>query len=300
LSKDGFFLLAPRPKEKGAFDKPGANGFRGNAMSQQFQTILLVGCGNMAGAMLDGWLAAGLEAERFTVVEPSDRPLPEGIVRHRSVPQTGRFDAILLGVKPQMLGEVAPDVAKLAGEGTTVLSLLAGVELDTLVARFPAAAAHVRVMPNLAVSLGKAPIALTGQGVDEGGRAALVDLMKPLGTPEWVAEAEFDLVTALTGSGPGFVYRFIDALAIAAADLGLPREQADRMALAMVEGAAALAAAAAESPGTLADRVASPGGMTREGLDVLDRDAALVALLTETLRAARDRGAELAAQARKG
>jgi pyrroline-5-carboxylate reductase len=266
-------------------------------MMQGFQSLLIVGCGNMAGAMLEGWLAGGLEAARFTVVEPSDRAFPASVVRLRSIPETGEFDAILLGVKPQMLGDVAADVAKLAN-GNAILSLLAGVELDTLAARFPSAAAHIRLMPNLAVALGKAPIALAGQGLDEAGRAALVELMEPLGTPEWVGEAEFDLVTALTGSGPGFVYRFIDALASAAADLGLPREQAERMALAMVEGAAALAAASTESPGKLADRVASPGGMTREGLKVLDADGALVKLVTDTLRAARDRGAELAAEAR--
>jgi pyrroline-5-carboxylate reductase len=266
-------------------------------MMQGFQSLLIVGCGNMAGAMLEGWLAGGLEAARFTVVEPSDRAFPASVVRLRSIPETGEFDAILLGVKPQMLGDVAADVAKLAN-GNAILSLLAGVELDTLAARFPSAAAHIRLMPNLAVALGKAPIALAGQGLDEAGRAALVALMEPLGTPEWVGEAEFDLVTALTGSGPGFVYRFIDALASAAADLGLPREQAERMALAMVEGAAALAAASTESPGKLADRVASPGGMTREGLNVLDADGALVKLVADTLRAARDRGVELAAEAR--
>lgn len=266
---------------------------------RSFQTILLVGCGNMAGAMLEGWLAGGLDPARFTVVEPSDKPIPQGIARHRAIPQAGQFDAILLGVKPQMLGAVASEVAPLAGPGTTVLSLLAGVELATLKERFPAAAAHARVMPNLAVSLGKAPIALTQRGLDDAGRRALVALMDPLGTPEWVGEAEFDLVTALTGSGPGFVYRFIDALAAAAADLGLPREQAQRMALAMVEGASALAAASPDSPAALADRVASPGGMTREGLNVLDADGALVVLLTETLRTARDRGAELSAAARR-
>jgi pyrroline-5-carboxylate reductase len=265
----------------------------------RFQTILLVGCGNMAGAMLAGWLAAGLDAARFTVVEPSDRARPDGIARHRAVPQSGRFDAILLGVKPQMLGAVAADVARLAGGGTTVLSLLAGVELATLAERFPSASAHVRVMPNLAVSIGKAPIALAEHGLDEAARAALVALMEPLGMPEWVDEAEFDLVTALAGSGPGFVYRFIDALASGASELGLERDQAQRMALAMVEGAAALAAASAESPGALADRVASPGGMTREGLDVLDAGGALARLVTQTLRAARDRGAELALAARQ-
>mgnify|MGYP001552382768 CR=1 FL=1 len=263
-----------------------------------FDNILLVGCGNMAGAMLEGWLAAGLDPARFIVVEPSDRELPDGVARHRAVPRAGDFDAILLGVKPQLLGEVAPGVAPLARAGTTVLSLLAGVELATLAERFPGAAAHVRVMPNLAVSLGKAPIGLVERGLNDEGRAALIELMRPLGLPEWVGEADFDLVTALVGSGPAFAYRFIDALAAAAADLGLPREQAERMALAMTEGAAALAVASADSPGELANRVASPGGMTREGLDVLDADGALVKLLAETLRAARDRGAELAVQAR--
>lgn len=262
------------------------------------RSILIVGCGNMAGAMLDGWLAAGVDPGRFTVVEPGEKAFPKGIVRHRAIPESGDFDAILLGVKPQMLGQIAPDVGRLAGAGTTVLALLAGVELQTLAERFPAADAHVRVMPNLAVALGKAPIALAERGLDEAGRAALRELMQPLGTPEWVGEADFDLVTALAGSGPAFLYRFIDALAAAAAELGLQRDQAGRLALTMVEGAAALAAASADSPGTLADRVASPGGMTREGLDVLDADGALRQLLTETLRAARDRGTELAAQAR--
>jgi pyrroline-5-carboxylate reductase len=265
----------------------------------ELRSILLVGCGNMAGAMLEGWLAGGLEPARFTVVEPSDKASPVGVARHHELPDAGEFDAILLGVKPQVLGEVAPGVAKLVGGQTTVLSLLAGVELATLAERFPRAAAHVRVMPNLAVALGKAPVALAERGLDDTGRAALIALMEPLGSPEWVGEEDFDLVTALAGSGPAFVYRFIDALAEGAAGLGLPREQADRLALAMVEGAAALAATSAETPGELANRVASPGGMTREGLNVLDADAALVTLLTDTLRAARDRGAELADEARR-
>jgi pyrroline-5-carboxylate reductase len=268
-------------------------------MSQQFQHILLVGCGNMAGAMLEGWLAGGLDPARFTVVEPAEKALPQGIVHRRSLPASGDFDAVLLGVKPQMLGDVAPAVAKLAQGGTAVLSLLAGVELATLAARFPAAGAHVRMMPNLAVALGKAPIALAERGLDEPGRAALVALMQPLGSPEWVEEADFDLVTALAGSGPAFVYRFIDALAEGAAELGLSRDQAGRMALAMVEGAAALAAASPHDPGELARRVASPGGTTRKGLEVLDADDALARLVTATLRAARDRGAELAAEARR-
>src|SRR5690606_8554858 len=141
----------------------------------------------------------------------------------------GGFDAILLGVKPQLFAAVAPRVEPLAGASTTVLSLLAGVDLGTLAAAFPQAWAHVRVMPNLSVQVGKAPIALAERGLAERGRASLVGLLEPLGTPEWVSESGFDLVTALAGSGPAFVYRFIDALALAAAELGLPRDQADRL-----------------------------------------------------------------------
>lgn len=106
-----------------------------------------------------------------------------------------------------------------------------------------------------------------------------------------------DTVTALVGSGPAFVYRLIDTLAQAGAELGLPREQADRMALAMVEGAAALAATSSDSPATLANRVASPGGTTRAGLDVLDAEDRLQALITQTLRAARDRSEAMRAEA---
>ena len=116
-------------------------------------------------------------------------------------------------------------------------------------------------------------------------------------TPQLEEEKKFDLVTALAGSGPGFVYRFIDALAEAGRELGLEEAQATSLALSMVEGASSLAAKADVSPDTLADQVASPGGMTREGLNVLDADKALVKLLTRTLDATAKRGTELSAGA---
>lgn len=263
------------------------------------ESILLVGCGNMGGAMLAGWLASGMEPSRFTIVDPVLAEAPAGVRLFREAPQR-RFDAILLGVKPQLLGEVAPAVAPLAGPETIILSILAGVELDSLVARFPGARGHVRIMPNLAAAIGKSPIALASRGLDEARRAEVTTLMAPLGTPEWLAEeALFDLVTALAGSGPAFVYRFIDALASGAAALGLPAEQAQRLALATVEGAALLAAASPHSPAELARRVASPGGTTQAGLDVLDADGALARLAEATLRAARDRSAEMAREARR-
>jgi pyrroline-5-carboxylate reductase len=163
-----------------------------------------------------------------------------------------------------------------------------------LVEAFPLAAAHIRVMPNLAARINKSPVILAALGLDADKRAAAVALFDRLGSAVWLDdEAQFDLVTALAGSGPGFVYRFIDALAGAAIDLGLDEPTARRLSLATVEGAAALAAASDVSPATLADRVASPGGMTREGLNVLDEDAALRRLLTDTLRATADKGASL-------
>jgi len=264
-----------------------------------FESILIVGCGNMAGAMLEGWLAHGVSPSVFTIVDPLRQDAPGGIPVSRDLPASGHFDAILLGVKPQVLDEVVEQLAPLAGEGTMVMSMLAGVQLESLQARFPDARGCVRVMPNLAVSLGKAPIGLAAQGLDEDTRCALLDFYLPLGTPEWVGEDSFDLVTALVGSGPAFVYRFIDALGAAATRLGLPEDEARRLALSMVEGAADLASRSPHDPGQLADMVASKGGTTRAGLDVLDDSEALSRLLTQCLRAARDRGAEMAREARK-
>lgn len=264
-----------------------------------FESILLVGCGNMAGAMLEGWLADGMSASRFTIVDPVREDAPGCIPVLRQLPLSGEFDAVMLGVKPQNLPEIGPQVAPLTGRGTVVLSLLAGVDIEVLQNHFPDARGCVRVMPNLAVSLGKAPIALAAQGMDEATRGAVLELFLPLGTPEWIGEDRFDLVTALAGSGPAFVYRFIDSLGASATRLGLPEDQARRLALAMVEGAAALAAKSEHDPATLADMVASKGGVTRAGLDVLDDSEAMARLITECLRAARDRSAEMAREARK-
>lgn len=262
-----------------------------------FQNILFIGCGNMAGAMLEGWLAAGTSPQVFTIFDPADKAYPDGVTSLSSLPEIGDFDAILLGVKPQILAKIVPQVEPLAGEGVAVLSLLAGVRLETLAGQFPRAQAHVRVMPNLAVALGKAPIALAQSGLPDDGQTALMTFMRQLGQPEWVSEGDFDLVTALAGSGPAFVYRFIDALGAGATELGLDKGQAQRLAIAMVEGAAALAAKSPDSPADLADKVASPGGVTREGMNVLDADQAIFTLMKNCLKAGRDRSVEMAKEA---
>ncbi len=262
--------------------------------------IFQFGCGNMGGAMLAGWLAGGFDAAAFTVIDPSLKTAPEGVRLLETAPLSEvAADVVVLGFKPQQLPTAAAAVAPLVGDGTLVLSILAGVDLVTLRGTFPAARAIVRVMPNLAAALGKSPIALFGDATDQA-RATTDALMAPLGQAEWLAqESAMDLVTALAGSGPGFVYRFIDALAGGAAALGLPRDQADRLALAMIEGAVQLAAASPHNPAELARRVASPGGVTQAGLDVLDADGRLARLIEDTLRGARDRSAEMTAQAKQ-
>ena len=263
-----------------------------------YDNFLFVGCGNMGGAMLDGWLAAGVPARTFTIVDPGRETAPEGVELLTELPAR-KFEAVLLGIKPHMLGDLAADIARVTDDNTRIFSVLAGVETATLAKYFPEAKARVRVMPNLAAKLGKSPIALVAEGLDEGERAEIAAFYDMLGQAEWLPDEDlFDLVTALAGSGPGFVYRFIDALATGAANLGLPEDQARRLAVTMVDGAAALAASSEHPPAELARRVASPGGVTQVGLDVMDEGDRAVKLMEDTLRGARDRSAEMAREAR--
>nr|WP_298926138.1 pyrroline-5-carboxylate reductase dimerization domain-containing protein [uncultured Erythrobacter sp.] len=261
--------------------------------------LLIIGYGNMSGAMLAGWLAAGEPPERFAILNRTLKPGPEGVAVYRDIDEAvhaGSHDAVMLGFKPQQLGDVAPDLQGLTGKGVGVYSLLAGLSLAQLKHAFPDADAHVRVMPNLASRINRSPIILLEDGLSADLHGEVSDFFDTLGTAVWLnAEDRFDLATALAGSGPGFVYRFIDALAGAASELGLEKDQAQALAASMVDGASSLAAGETISPGELANRVASPGGMTREGMNVLDADQALQKLLVETLRATAARGAELSA-----
>lgn len=269
-----------------------------NLQPPSLAPLWLIGCGNMAGAMLSRWLEAGLAPEQVTVIRPSGRAPAPGIRTLASVPDQAPPRALLLGVKPQKLDEVAPTLGRTIGPETVLISILAGVDRAALKARFPNARAIVRAMPNTPVAIGRGVVALEGD-VGPDIAEAVEALMQPLGLVEWIADARhFDLVTALAGSGPAFLFRFIDALAQGAADLGLPLAQAARLALATVDGAAGLASRAGESPAELAERVASPGGSTRKGLDVLDADDALEDLLRRTLAASEARNKEMAAAAR--
>lgn len=264
-----------------------------------FARILIVGYGSMASAMVEGWLASGIAPERFTIHDPEPKDVPAKTRYLATLPDES-FDVIILGFKPQVLDSASVAIEPLAGPDTTVISILAGTGLDALSRRFPRANAIVRLMPNLAAALGKSANVLFGRGLDGSTKARVTDMTERLGSADWMADEDLaDLVTALTGSGPGFVYRFIDALAEGARALGMEARQAERLAVAMVDGAAALSATSPLSPHGLANRVASPGGTTARGLAVLDENDALARLVEACLRAARDRGREIAAESQQ-
>lgn len=260
--------------------------------------LWLIGCGNMGGAMLRRWIAAGLDPKTVTVITRSGKGAPDGVRALTALPDKEAPATLMLALKPQQIDAAQALLAPMRGAPKLLLSILAGVDHATLTDRF-AADTIVRAMPNLPVAIGKGVTSLYTSAAPDEAIAAAEAFAAPLGHYEWIAEeAQFDAVTALAGCGPGFVFRFADALARAGTALGLPVDQAARLAIATLEGAAVMAADSDVSPAMLADRVASPGGSTREGLNVLDRDDALVALLTETLAASARRNAEMAAAAR--
>lgn len=263
------------------------------------KSLWLVGAGNMGGAMLRGWLAAGFDG-KITVIDPFISEVPAGVELLRELPTDGDGPEILvLAVKPQQLDAVTPGFASGERSPRLLLSILAGVEARTLSDGF-GATSTVRAMPNLPVSIGEGVTALYSADAPQDVRDEAAALVAPLGLVEWIGdETLFDAVTALSGCGPGFLFRFIEAMAQAGEALGLPADQALRLAKATVKGSGLLAAASEEGPDVLADRVASPGGSTREGLNVLDADDRLKALLRDTLAASARRNAELAAAARK-
>lgn len=268
--------------------------------------IAIFGCGTMAGAMLSRWLDCGLDPARVTALRASGAPVGEGV---RVVTAPGDLPAapavLIVGIKPQMFSALAPAIAAVAGPGTLVVSIMAGIALEDLALAVPGAGAIVRVMPNMPVAEGRGVVAVVGSaaepnsGPDADQQRRLAALLAPLGHVHAMRdEAGFNLVTALTGCGPAFVYRFVAAMAGAAVRLGLDPADADRLARATVAGAAATLAESDQTSAALADAVASPGGMTQAGLDVLDSDGRLTALMADTLRAARERGREMAAAVR--
>jgi pyrroline-5-carboxylate reductase len=261
----------------------------------------LVGCGNMAGAMLQRWLACGIQRSRITVIRPSGTHVGEGVRVLTAFPEDEVPALVMLGTKPQKIDDYSAALAGILDPQTVLVSILAGIELASLRERFPAPRTIVKAMPNTPVKLGKGVTNLFSDSPDEESRGLVDELMRSLGAVEWFEDERlFQAAGILTGAGPAFLFRFIDALAEAGVAIGLPQEQAARLASAMVEGAASLAGSAPGTPAELAERVASPGGTTRAGLNVLDADEALKTLVRRTLEAGLARSRKMAEEARLG
>ena len=260
----------------------------------------LVGCGNMAGAMVQGWRLAGVDLTQATVIRPSGREV-EGVRTVRTPFEAGRPpELVILGFKPQQLDAVAADLAPRLTSRTVVISILAGVETASLRARFPGAAAVIRAMPNLPVVVRRGVVALHSDDADEALRERLAQLFSVLGFAHWTAsEQELAAVGSVAGAGPAYVARFIAALTKAGIARGLGEQIAETVARETVLGTAWLAATSGESMDDIARRVASPKGTTEAGLAVLDREAVLDQLVAVTIEAAARRGAELADEARR-
>jgi pyrroline-5-carboxylate reductase len=258
-----------------------------------------VGCGNMGGAILDGWRAGGMDLAAVTVIRPSGKAV-EGTRTVTSFTEAGAPPKIaVLAFKPQKLDEIAPELRRFLSARTTVASLLAGVEAASLRQRFPGVGAIVRAMPNLPVAVRRGVTGLYSTDADQQTETALNDLFSALGFAMWMAdEAKLAALGSVAGAGPAYVARFIDALAKAGERRGLSSEIAAVIARETVLGTAWMAATAGEDMASIAKRVASPKGTTQAGLDVLDRENVLDELIAVTIEAAARRGAELAEEAR--
>ena len=256
-----------------------------------------VGCGNMAGAMVEGWRSAGLDLSSAIAIRPSGTAV-EGVRTVRLVEEAGAPPRLaILGFKPQQLGEIAPALAPRLSAQTVVVSLLAGVEAATLRKRFPGARAIVRATPNIPVAVRRGVVALYSEDADEPLAAQLGQLFSQLGYAIWNPdEAKLGAIGSVAGAGPAYVARFIDALVKAGEARGLGSEVARVIAVETVFGTAWLAAADQRPLDTIVRRVASPNGTTEAGLRVLDPE--LDVLVARTIEAAAERGAQLASEAR--
>ena len=256
----------------------------------------LVGCGNMAGAMVEGWRAAGLDLSRVTAIRPSGTPV-EGVHTITALRDGETPGFVMLGVKPQKLDEVAPGLSPNITGDTILVSLLAGVSAATLRQRFPNARAIVRAMPNLPVAQREGVTALYCEDDDAEARDLVEALIAALGQAPWCGdEAAFSAIGAVAGSGPAYVARFADALARGGESLGLDPALATSIAVQTLVGTAAMAATG-EAMSAVARRVASPNGTTEQGLAVLDGEDGLQRLVDRMLAAAIARGRQLADEA---
>ena len=263
-------------------------------------TILLAGAGKMGSALLEGWLTLGLSPTKLAVIEP--QPTSEiaalaarGLCLNPSGGALGEISAVVIAVKPQVAPAAVPTLAPFVGAATVVVSIMAGRTLRFLEGVLPGAAI-VRAMPNTPAAIGRGiTVAIANARVSAKQRELVHALLAAVGGVEWVAnEALMDAVTALSGSGPAYVFLLAEAMARAGAAAGLPSALAATLARATVAGSGELLQRSPLDAATLRQNVTSPGGTTAAALDVLMAKDGLEPLITNAIAAAAARSRALA------
>jgi pyrroline-5-carboxylate reductase len=267
--------------------------------SQIVGTIVLAGAGKMGGAMLSGWLAQGLDANRVAVIEPypSDeiKALAARGVRLNPAPgDIGSVAALVVAVKPQMFREAGPALKPFIAPDTLVVSIMAGITIAAITE--VCGGSVVRAMPNTPAAIGRGiTVAVAAGNVSAAQRAVADALLRAIGAVEWTGdETLMDAVTAVSGSGPAYVFLLAEELARAGVEAGLPPELATRLARETVAGSGELLHRSELDAATLRRNVSSPGGTTAAALEVLMAPDGMQSLLTRAVAAATQRSRELA------
>ncbi len=264
--------------------------------------LVLVGGGKMGGALLGGWLKRGVKATDVTVVEP-DADAARALAATHKVAVVAKPDAVkgkpatvVLAVKPQVMDSVAPAYAGHAGGDTVFLSIAAGKTIGYFEGKLGADAAIVRAMPNTPAAVGRGiTVAVANRRVAAAQRRRCDELLAAVGEVAWIDdEALMDAVTAVSGSGPAYVFLLAECLAAAGAAAGLPAELGARLAAATVAGSGELLRRSGETPATLRRNVTSPGGTTAAALEVLMAADGLENLMRRAVAAAAKRSKQLA------
>ena len=267
--------------------------------------LVLVGAGKMGGALLEGWLTRGLDPSRVAVLEPDPTPqiaalATRGLQINPDVKAVAPAAVVVIAVKPQVAADVVGELAPMVAASTLVVSIMAGRTLQFLAAALKQPCALVRAMPNTPAAIGRGITVAVPRNADEAQRALADELLSATGAVEWIAdEALMDAVTAVSGSGPAYVFLLAEALGQAGVAAGLPGRLAARLARETVAGAGELLHRSTLDAAALRENVTSPGGTTAAALAVLmgkdgSGKAGLPPLLREAVAAATKRSRELA------
>jgi pyrroline-5-carboxylate reductase len=268
-------------------------------LAQIKDTIVLAGAGKMGGAMLSGWLAQGLEARRLAVIEPQPSEdirsqLGKGVRHNPSLADCGTVAAFVVALKPQAFREAGPALKPYVDKATLVVSIMAGTTMASL---GEVLGGHVvRAMPNTPAAIGRGiTVAVAAKDVSAAQREIADGLLRATGSVEWVSdEGLMDAVTAVSGSGPAYVFLLAEELARAGVAAGLPEALATKLARETVAGSGELLHRSELPAATLRQNVTSPGGTTAAALEVLMGEDGLQSLMTRAVAAATRRSKELA------